>query len=438
MTNGISFSGATPTGAEFSSTTAPGAELGDDLIARGRGRGLTPLTFDGDVPNAQDLDIPTGTEEGNAEARVAIGMNGRFIGSNGLFYQPSDSDVVSQMERSGLSFTPLTGNSPMFNGPVVVVNGVTVQPATAHINAQRIADQTGNDVVAIYNGPTNNLANARGRTLEFRASAGHSTHNSGIENQVASQNVALAVLEQVYSESGETLTLIPHSEGAAYVRAGLDVAKEQLMRNHPDATEAQIDELISYNVDVVSMGAGSTRFPPSTDGVHYLHLDDGVIGNLGISREWGSQSTVILSLENAPGDGANRNHRLPSYIDEVSPSDMGLDPGYYFKDASTGQVFDVAVERTRVGRGQQARFEYRLIALDQNGQSQGVVFEQGDEFATNGALGNRLGTLFNDANRGGLDPQSVSYQEGGRNVSYQRISLSDLDRMPATMNGQDD
>ncbi len=437
MTSGISFSGAAPTGAEFSSSAVQTADVGSDLIARGRS--LTPLTYDGDVPDARDLDVPVGTPEGREEGRAAIALRGHFIGSNGQFYQPQNGNVVAQMERAGLAFTPLTGYSPMFEGPVVVVNGVTVEPATAFVNAQRIADQTGNDVVAIYNGPHNNTGTGNGRRLEFRAAFGHSTHNNGIENQVASQNVAQAVVDQVINgQPGESLTLIPHSEGAAYVRAGMDVAKEILMQQYPGSSEQEVDQAIANSVDILSMGAGSTRFPPGTDGTHYLHLDDGVIGNLGITRDWGSQSTVILSLESAPGDAANRNHRLPSYVDEVGPSDLNLGPGYYFKDTSTGQVYDVAVERTRVGSGQQAHNQYRLVALDQYGQSQGVVFEQSDEFATNTAAGNRLANLFVEASRGGLDATTASYREGGRAVSYQRITLSDLDQMPSTMHGRDD
>ncbi|MEM8819443.1 MAG: hypothetical protein AAGE90_07955 [Pseudomonadota bacterium] len=390
------------------------------------GGNLTPREFNGTVPNARDLPVNAGEEGATEQGEIASAMRGSVIGANGAFYQPENGNIVPQVLGDGLAFTPEEGAAAPTGETIVTVNGVTVSPAVAYANAQAVANETGANVVAIYNGPDANLGRGLGRFQEFGGAIAHKTNNNGIDDDLAAQNIAQVIIDQIESgEPGEEITLVPHSEGSAYARAGMDVAKTRLLEADPSLTPEEADQLIADNVNLVSLGAGTTRFPPAADGTHYLHLDDIIIGNLGIGRAWGSESRVILSVEDAPGDGLNRNHAAATYIPNIDPSHQALPPGFYFQDNETGETLALAIDQILTFRDAEWIATHRLVAVDEKGDFLRVVYEQGDEEWQNG-FGSRLGHLYRLAVLSDADRQEIADGEFGDTGVVNRIRLNEV------------
>ena len=355
-----------------------------------------------------------------------VQMNGEFIGADGAILRvPTEVGYLEALE--GHMIQPQSGREPVVSGKVVAVNGVTVPATTAAANAQRIADQLGAPTIALYNGPHNSFPNAEGlplsraRSGEFAGANWHSDANRGIDGQNLAQRLGRIMIEHIDSGASEPLTVVSHSEGASFTRAGFDVARGWLMERGMSAEEAEAT--LREHVDYVGLGSGSSRQSNAVDGVQYFHLDDRIVGGLGLARQWGSHSAVVF----AEADSDN-NHAAPGYIGRIDKAGLALEPGFYFQRAD-GQIVDAAVQREELHVSGESYVSYHLVALNEDNTL-------GDRVWSSSPPTNRLGAIFQGARRGGLTVETADESQSGVFRTVETIRLSDLDEMPPAFSGR--
>lgn len=369
---------------------------------------------------------------GNArdEALELRRVNGEFIGRNGDILRVSDETGYLEALKPHMIESRAGSLQMMVSGPVVAVNGVTVPATTAHANAQRVANRLGTPVIALYNGPHTNIPNEEGanaptrRWREFAGAGDHSDRNNGIDGQNLAVRLARIMVEHVDSGSfplTSPLTVVGHSEGVSFTRAAFDNARQMLISRGMSGQEAE--QTLRDHVDFIGLGPGSSRQSNAVDGVYYLNLDDRVVGGLGLTRNWGSDATVVFRMN----EGDN-NHFAPGYISQIRSEALRLDPGFYFQDAQ-GQISDLVVIRETISSTHGRTTSHRLAPVDANGAiGQPIV-------RTTGA--SRIAGLFSNASESGLPVERSTQSLGAASKTTETIRLSDLEAMPGAFSGRE-
>ena len=402
----LSVRGATSSEAQGASNGTPA------LLAQVSAGGSTPPVERLGDAHDPDLDL--------------VQVNGEFIGADGAILRvPTEVGYLDALESHMIQ--PQSGREPVVSGNVIAVNGVTVPATTASANAQRIADQLGAPTIALYNGPHNSFPNAEdvplspGRAREFAGAFAHSNANNRIDGQNLAQRLGRIMIEHIDSGATEPLTVVSHSEGASFTRAGFDVARGWLMERGMSAEEAEAT--LRENVDYIGLGSGSSRQSDAVDGVQYLHLDDRIVGGLGLARNWGAQSSVVF----AEADSDN-NHATPGYINRVDEAGLALEPGFYFQRAD-GQIVDAAIQREELRAGGETVVSHHLVALNEDGTL-------GDRVWSSSPAMDRLGAIFQGARQGGLPVETADESQPGVVRTIETIRLSDLEEMPPAFSGR--
>ena len=406
--------------------------------------GSASVRSSGTTPSAQPPVLMAQATPGNGNPVEVLGdandpelnlveMNGEFIGADGQMLRvPGESGYLEALE--GNMIQPRTDREPVVSGPVIAVNGVTVPATTASANAQRIADQLGAPTVALYNGPHHNFPNEEGRPLfdaddplgtvarggEFTGAFAHSSDNRDIDGQNLAQRLGRIMIEHIDSGATEPLTVVSHSEGASFTRAGFDVARGWLMERGMSAEEAEAT--LREHVDYVGLGSGSSRQSDAVDGVQYFHLDDRITGGLGLARNWGQTAVVFAEAD------SDNNHAAPGYINRISAEGIALQPGFYFQ-REDGQIVEAAIQREELRAGANTFVSHHLVAVEDDGSL-------GDRVWSSSPALDRMAAIYAGARDGGLPVETEQERSIGVSRTTHTIRLSDLDEMPPAFAGR--
>lgn len=236
-----------------------------------------------------------------AESPAPAKLDGMLLGADGKAYPANTPYTQVPATR------PASGAG---EGTLIFVNGMGETPASSRVQAQRIANATGMNVVNLYNA-------TEGGLKDLIQSVGD-TFDLGTNKAVDS------LADQVYARliAGEPVRLMAHSQGGLITSRALTDVRNRLVAEG-GLTRAQAEERLGL-VGVETLGSAAPSWPDGPRYVHYVNRSDFVPTFLGVGRpvftHAGKDAEVISFGRFNPfggwfgGDGHDSTTYLKHYV----------------------------------------------------------------------------------------------------------------------------
>lgn len=199
--------------------------------------------------------------------------DGMYLGSDGFAYPPDKFNVTQ--------VPPFTPTNPISNPPPTTyfTNGINTDSKGARVGAQELANQTGTNVVPIYNStegmPTDILQTGLDRI--------------NLGDNKAADTLANAIYSDL--KAGRQVNVVGYSQGGAIVSHALEMVDSRIKDDHGgffgnlpffgnDNIKAR--ESLLSNVNVVGLAGAGKNFPAGPQYTFYVNKQDPVPNWLGV------------------------------------------------------------------------------------------------------------------------------------------------------------
>jgi hypothetical protein len=215
--------------------------------------------------------------------------DGRFLGAGGRSYGPATrlTDIQGVGPNNG---RPATGRTAVY------VNGIMTDAAAQQSTMQRIANQTGANVIGIHNA-------TEGFTADIAQSA---RDKFGTGNNPPVNTLSNAIYDSINNR--RDINIIAHSQGGLIASRAVGDAGARLRRD--GYSEQQVQALMGQYVNVQTFGAAAGHYPDGPNYRHVINVKDIVPGMFGLTGD---------TPANTPIFNAGRGAQIERFNSDLSP-----------------------------------------------------------------------------------------------------------------------
>jgi len=264
---------------------------GDNQPANGRMSDGIPVSLARPPVESPNLQRPAGVETERLfgfDSRDKTN-DGLLLGANNRSYTPGTplSNIQGVRPDNG---TPATGKN------VLYVNGIMTDAAAQRATMQRIANQTGANVIGVHNA-------TEGFAADIAQSARDKLNNG---NNPPVNTLSNAIYDSI--RNGQDVNIVAHSQGGLIVSRAIRDVSERLRRDGNN--NQQVENMLRQYVNVQTFGAAAGHYPDGPNYRHVINVKDIVPGMFGLTGD---------TPANTPLFHAGKDARIERFNSDLSP-----------------------------------------------------------------------------------------------------------------------
>jgi hypothetical protein len=246
---------------------------------------FTQRTFSGSLQEAQRL-------FGGLRSTRDKANDGLLFGANGRSYPPNTplNNIEGVRPDNGREATGRTA---------IYVNGIMTDAAAQQATMQRIANQTGANVIGIHN-------STGGFAADIAQSARDKLNNG---NNPPVNTLSNAIYDSISNR--QDINVIAHSQGGLIASRAVRDASQRLRRE--GFSDRQVQDMMRQYVNVQTFGSAAGHYPDGPNYRHVMNVKDIVPGLFGLTGD-----TPL----NTPIFHAGRDARVERFNSTLSPTNI--------------------------------------------------------------------------------------------------------------------